>query len=93
MINPNSPNTQTTNPAASASLWGGIAGAASNIVTTLIQNSPKNRDANVRVAEANAREAEANAGSASSSGISPGVVGLIIGAAVLGLVLVFALKK
>lgn len=71
----------------SAGMWGSIAGAVSNITTTLITNSPKNRDANVAIAEANARAAEATGNGGTASKMDGKTIGII---AVIGVVVIIA---
>lgn len=83
--------TKKETPAGNAAMWGGIAGAASSIVNTVIANSPKNRDANVAIAEANARAAEAAA--SSPAGSNGKVIGITIAVAAVVIILVFALKR
>lgn len=72
--------------------WGAIAGAVTGLTTTFVNNSPKNRDANVAIAEANARAAEANASTA-KPGMDPKVLGVVAIVAVVGIILFVTLRK
>lgn len=72
--------------------WGAIAGAVTGLTTTFVNNSPKNRDANVQIAEANARAAEASAAN-SSTGMDPKVLGIVAIVAVVGIILFVTLRK
>lgn len=73
-------------------MWGAIAGVVGGLANTLINTSPKNRDANVQIAEAQARAAEASA-SSGSTGMDPKVLGIVAIVAVVGIILFVTLRK
>lgn len=79
------------NTAQNASLWGGIAVAASNIFQTATTNlNPKVRENQLAIAEANARAAEANATTQKAQSFDPKYI--IAGVIVLVLVIALLMK-
>lgn len=78
-------------PVANAGMWGAIAGAASNIVSSGVSAAgmftPAIRENNLAIAEANARAAEAGSGASEKMfGIDRKYV--LIGGGVLGIIII-----
>lgn len=75
-------------------MWSGIASAVSSMYGTTIANLPKNREANVAIAEANARAAEANAqSSANSTPMNTKLFAGVVVAAIVVILIIVLTKK